>query len=335
MDFWIRLSTGSLAAAASIGILMLSLPKHSDSSLLHVSFDATREVLLEIADAFQNEMRSQGQPVPMVIHSHGSSGSQARAIVAGLPADLVSLAVWPDLNTIVDQSSNALVDKKWLDIPSPWFTTMVFIVRKGNPKRIFSWEDLNRPDVQVIIPNPKVSGNGKLAFLSLLGALKTEGKSNDEIISCLKKIFSKIPVLESSSRAATLSFATKGLGDVQITYESEAELVLKEGLELEKVIPDKSIKAPLPLAPINRPGQSTLQRQLIDKYIAFFSSDAAQEIIVKYGFRPTNNKIYNHYSANFKKPAKFFTVEEVSGSWSKANKELFSQDGLFDRIMAP
>ena len=335
MDFWIRLLTGCMAAAASIGIFMVSFSNQSDSSLLHVSFDATREVLLEIAEAFKKEMRRQGQTVPTVIHSHGSSGSQARAVVAGLPADLVSLAIWPDLDTIVTQGSNEIVDKKWLETPSPWFTTMVFIVRKGNPKKISSWEDLDRPDVKVIIPNPKVSGNGKLAFLSLIGALQANGKSNSDINSYLKNIFSRIPVLESSSRAATLTFATKGLGDVQITYESEAELVLKEGLGLEKVIPDVSIKAPLPLAPINRKGQSTQQKQLAHKYIEYFSSEIAQEIIVKYGFRPTNPAVHNRHYSSFQKPAKFFTVEEVSGSWLKANKELFSQNGLFDRIMAP
>ena len=327
--------TGGLAALTCIGALLLSWPKKLDSSLLHVSFDATREVLLEIADSFERKMVQDGQSVTSLIHSHGSSGSQARAVVAGLPADLVSLAVWPDLETIVIQGASGLVDQAWLDAASPWYTTMVFVVRKGNPKNIHSWEDLDKQDVRVIIPNPKVSGNGKLAFLAMLGASKTIGKTPQETMAYLKNIFSRVPVLESSSRAATLSFATKGLGDVQITYESEAELVLKEGMELEKIVPDKSIKAPLPLVPVNRDGQTAFQRKLIKQYLDYFSSTEAQEILVKHGFRPTNETVRERHSQKFLKPSRFFTVEEVAGSWSLANKDLFSQGGLFDKVMAP
>lgn len=277
----------------------------------------------------------EGQPAPSIIHSHGSSGSQARAVVAGLPADLVSLAVWPDLETIVTQGTSGVIDRSWLDAPSPWFTTMVFVVRKGNPKNIQTWEDLDRPDVRIIIPNPKVSGNGKLAFLALLGSLKTRGKNGEQLRECLRSILARIPVLESSSRAATLSFATKGVGDVQITYESEAELVLREGMDLEKVVPPRSIKAPLPLVAVTRPGQTMLQRELARRYLAFFETEEAQEILVNHGFRPTNAIVQARHMSKFLKPLNFFTVEEVAGSWSQANREIFSQDGMFDRVMAP
>lgn len=335
MNFLLKVLTGSVAAFASIGILALSFPKETGTSLLHVSFDATREVLLEIADAFTNDLRAQSQIPPNLIHSHGSSGSQARAVVAGLPADIVSLAIWPDLQTIVTQESNCLVDRKWLNSPSPWFTTMIFIVQKGNPKNIRSWEDLDKPGLKVMIPNPKVSGNGKLAFLSLFGALKTEGKSNEEIIRYLRNIFSRIPVLEGSSRATTLTFTSKGIGDVLITYESEAELILKEKMEFEKIIPEKSIMAPLPIAPVSHPNQTALQRNFNQKYIDFFNSEIAQEIIVKHGFRPNNKRIYEKYLSRFQKPRNFFTVEEITESWQVANRDFFSQDGLFDRIMEP
>lgn len=335
MDFLIRTCMGGLAALGGIAVLSFSLPVSGESSLLHVSFDATREVLLEVGLAFETQMRQEGKPVPFLTQSHGGSGSQARAIVAGLPADLVSLAVWPDLATIVNHGSEGLVAPAWLKVPCPWFTTMVFVVRKGNPKNIRSWEDLARPDVRVIIPNPKVSGNGKLAFLALLGACKTLGKSPEETEDYLRNIFSRVPALESTSRAATLSFATKGLGDIQITYESEAELVLREGLLLEKVVPDRSIRAPLPLAPVIRPGQSPRQREWVREYLAFFASEKAQEILVRHGFRPGNAAVHGKHSEKFKNPALLFTVEEIAGSWDKANRDYFGHNGLFDRVMAP
>lgn len=333
MDSALKGIIGSLMAILVISSTLISLTVSDETSLLHVSFDATREVLLEIGEAFKTHLIEKGISPPNLIHSHGSSGSQARAIVAGLPADIVSLAVWPDLETVVRQPKISLLEEHWLDTASPWFTTMVFVVRKGNPKKVFEWEDLEREDISVIIPNPKVSGNGKLAFLALYGAMKVKGMPEDRIFQFLKSVFSRIPVLESSSRAATLSFANKGLGDVQVTYESEAELVLKEGLELEKVIPATSIKAPLPIAPLNRPGQSAQMNRMSNEYIDFFNSEVAQEILSRRGFRPTNRKVINKNQEKFSRPNKFFTVEEVSGSWSRANKSFFALDGLFDRVM--
>lgn len=324
---------GFLVAILAISSTLISLPVSNESSLLHVSFDATREVLLEIGEAFKGHLLEKGITPPNLIQSHGSSGSQARAVVAGLPADIVSLAVWPDLETVVKQPKTPLLDEHWLDAASPWFTTMVFVVRKGNPKKVFEWEDLERENISIIIPNPKVSGNGKLAFLALYGAMKVKGLPEERIYQFLKSVFSRIPVLESSSRAATLSFATKGLGDVQVTYESEAELVLREGLELEKVIPKTSIKAPLPIVPLARSGQSAQINRMSNEYIDFFNSEKAQDILAKHGFRPTSNTIARKYHEKFSLPYKFFTVEEISGSWSKANKSFFAIDGLFDKVM--
>jgi sulfate/thiosulfate-binding protein len=327
--------TGSAVASACLLALLQPLAPRPADGLLHVSFDATREVLLEMAESFSASCTRNGIAAPRMVHSHGSSGSQARAVVAGLPADIVSLAVWPDLKTVVTQGLPGLVEADWLKKPSPWFTTMVFVVRRGNPKGIHSWQDLDRSDVQVMLPNPKVSGNGKLAFLALMGAGKLAGLSESELEGYLRRVLGRVPVLESSSRAATLSFATKGLGDVQITYESEAELVLREGLDLEKVIPEVSIMAPLPMAPVVRASQTAEHREFVGKYMDYFVSEEAQEIVVKHGFRPVNPAVIARHAERFARPKRFFTVEDVAGSWDDASKKIFGQDGLFDRVMAP
>ncbi|HWB00215.1 MAG TPA: sulfate ABC transporter substrate-binding protein [Pirellulales bacterium] len=301
--------------------------------LLNVSYDPTRELWRELNQKFTAEYLANTGVKVTVRQSHGGSSSQARAVIDGLDADVVTLALWTDIDAI---RRAQLVHDDWESrLPnhaSPYRSTIVFVVRRGNPKGIKDWPDLVRPDVQIITPSPKTSGNGKLSFLAAWGSVITRGGSDEDAEKFVAKLYRQTPVLDSGARGATTTFAQKGIGDVHLTWENEARLEVQEaGGALEVVYPPVSIQAVPPVvwvdANIDRKGT----RSVAEAYLKFAYTDAAQAIIAKHFYRPTSEKVLAEHVADF--PAiELFTIQRIARGWGDANERFFREGGVFDSI---
>ena len=301
-------------------------------SLLNVSYDPTRELWKDVNAAFQRTEEAAGRGV-VIRQSHGASGSQARAVIDGLEADVVSLALWSD----TDQLRQAgLLAEGWEralpDRSLPYTSTIVFVVRKGNPKGIREWSDLVRDGIEVITPNPKTSGNGRLSFLAAWGSVILSGGSESDAREFVRRLYSHVPVLDTGARGATTTFAQKGLGDVHLTWESEAWLELREsGGELELIYPSRSILAEPHVAVVDRVVDQRGTREVARRYLEFLYTAEGQELIAKHGYRPTNAEVLARHRAEFPE-LQLFRVEEVAGSWAELQRKFFADGGEFDRI---
>ncbi len=299
--------------------------------LLNASYDATRELYRRIGRLFAERHGVKVRP------SHGGSGSQARAVIDGLPADVVTLALWPDTNAVCKAG---LIDPGWEDrFPNrslPYTSTIVFVVRKGNPHGVRDWNDLaGKPGLRIIAANPKTSGAAKLGLLACWGSVTTRGGSERDAEGLVTAVYRRVPALESSSRAATVTFARKQIGDVHLTWENEAHLEVRESKgELEIVYPPCSIRAEPHVAVVDANARRNGTVELAETYLRFLYDPAAQEVIAGEYYRPTTEAAAAKSADRFGALAQFTVRQVAPGGWDEAQKKFFADGGVFDRVYA-
>jgi sulfate/thiosulfate transport system substrate-binding protein len=305
-------------------------------TLLNVSYDPTREFYQEFNKAFGDYwLRITGAKVEFN-QSHGGSGKQARAVIDGLEADVVTLALAYDIDSIAEKGN--LLPKGWqkrlTSNSAPYTSTIVFLVRKGNPKNIRDWDDLTKPGVTVITPNPKTSGGARWNYLAAWGyALKKFGNDEAKTIEFVKSIFKNVPLLDSGARGSTTTFIERQIGDVLISWENEAYLVvnkLGKG-EFEIVVPSLSILAEQPVAIVDRNVDRHGTRAVAQAYLEYLYTEQGQEIAAKNFYRPRLDSVAARYAGQFQK-VNLFTIDEVFGGWQKAQIKHFADKGVFDQI---
>jgi len=310
-------------------------PAASAAELLNVSYDVARELYKDINPAFQAAYKkSAGEDVTIKM-SHGGSSKQARAVADGLEASVVTMNQANDIDMLADRG---VVAKDWAkkfpDNAAPSYSTMVYLVRKGNPKGIKDWADLAKPGVAVVIPNPKTAGNGRYTYLAAWGSVIKKGGNEAQARELVTRIFKNVPILDAGGRAATTTFTQRQIGDVLVTFENEVNLVRAEfGDNFEVVYPSISIVAENPVAVVDKVVDKRGIRKQATAYLNFLYSDAGQEIIAKHYLRPRSEAIAKKYAANFK-PISLFTVDDVFGGWRAAQKRHFDDGGEFDKIYA-
>ncbi len=305
-------------------------------TILNVSYDPTRELYRDLNEAFTRSWRQKtGQEVTVEM-SHGGSGKQARAVIDGLPADVVTLALAYDVDALADRR---LVAKEWgKRLPhasSPFTSTIVFLVRKGNPKNVRDWGDLARPDVVPITPNPKTSGGARWNYLAAWGWARKNGRDEAGAEAFVTSVFRKVPVLDSGARGSTTTFVRRGIGDVLLAWENEARLAeqsIGKG-EVEVVVPRSSILAEPPVAVVDATVDKRGTRGVATAYLEFLYGKEAQEIAARHGYRPTLPEVLARFAGTF--PALgLFTVDAEFGGWRKAQAAHFADGGAFDRMVA-
>jgi sulfate/thiosulfate transport system substrate-binding protein len=304
--------------------------------LLNVSYDPTRELWRGLNEKFVASYEKETGRRVAIKQSHGGSGSQARSVIEGLEADVVTLAMWTDTNAI---AKAGLIDENWPEkLPNgslPYFSTLVFVVRKGNPKGIKDWPDLVRDGVQVITPSPKTSGNGKLSLLAAWGSVVLRGGTEQQALDYLTRLYQRVPVLDSGARAATTTFAQKGLGDVHITWENEAFFEVEEsGGALEIVYPPISIRAEPRVAVVDANVDRKRTRAVAEAYLNYLYTPEAQQIIAAHHYRPAKPEVLRDYSSAFQ-PVELFTIQEIAADWDSAQQRFFAEGGVFDKIYNP
>ncbi|USX28169.1 sulfate ABC transporter substrate-binding protein [Oxalobacteraceae bacterium OTU3CINTB1] len=334
------LSKKIIAAAifAATAATSASFALAAEISLLNVSYDPTRELYQDVNAAFAKDWKAKTGDTVKIKQSHGGSGKQGRAVIDGLEADVVSLALAYDIDAIAERKILAPDWQKKLPHNStPYTSTIVFLVRKGNPKGIKDWNDLVKPGVAVITPNPKTSGGARWNHLAAYGyALRQPGGTEVSAKEFLGKLYKNVPVLDSGARGATTTFVERGIGDVLIAWENEALLAIKElgPSKFDIVAPSVSILAEPPVAVVDKVVDKRGTRKVAEAYLNFLYTDAAQEIIAKNYYRPAVEKEAKKYAAQF--PAvKLFTIADISGDWAKAQKTHFADGGVFDQIYQP
>ncbi len=306
----------------------------ADVSLLNVSYDPTRELYVDFNKAFIAAYQKESGKSVEIKQSHGGSGSQARSVIDGLQADVVTLALAYDIDAIADKGFLAKDWQKRLpQNSSPYTSTIVFLVRKGNPKAIKDWDDLLKSNVQVITPNPKTSGGARWNYLAAWGyALKKFG-AEDKAKKFVGDIYKNVPVLDTGARGSTVTFVERAVGDVLLAWENEAYLAVKEfGQDkFEIVVPSVSILAEPPVAIVDRVADKKGTRAVAEAYLKYWYTKEGQEVAARNFYRPRDAEIAKKYEANFAK-VDLFTIDEVFGGWTRAQKEHFAEGGVFDQI---
>ncbi len=320
-----------------LGALVIPV-QAAEVSLLNVSYDPTRELYQDFNKAFaEHWKKTAGQDVK-VKQSHGGAAKQARSVIDGLQADVVTLALSYDIDEIAQRG---IIAKDWQKrLPNnsaPYTSTIVLLVRKGNPKNIKEWSDLARPGISVITPNPKTSGGARYNYLAAWGyALKQPGGNEKTAQELLTKIYKNVPVLDSGARGSTTTFIEREIGDVLITWENEALLAIRElgPDKVQIVVPSLSVLAEPPVTIVDKVVDRRGTRKVAEAYLNYLYSDAGQELAGKHYYRPINEKIAAKYASQFPK-LKLLTVDEIAGGWTKAQKTHFADGGTFDQIYQP
>jgi sulfate/thiosulfate transport system substrate-binding protein len=319
------------------GVLAAAIPARAAAvELLNVSYDPTRELYRSVNDAFIQKYKQETGVGLTVRQSHGGSGSQARSVIDGLEADVVTLALWPDTNAIAKAGLMPLGwESKLPNNSLPYTSTIVFVVRKGNPKGIKDWPDIVKPGVEIVTPNPKTSGNGKLAFLAAWGSVVTRGGSDADALAFVKRLYEQTPVLDTGARAATTTFVQKKIGDVHLSWENEALLEVKEaGDEVEIVYPPTSFLAEPHVAVVTKNAERHGTLDVSKAYLEFLYTPAGQDIIARNFYRPTNPDAFAKYRSQF--PAMtLFKVDAVAKNWDDATAKFFADGAIFDRLYKP
>ena len=320
--------------AALLASLIISSNASADRVLLNVSYDPTRELYQEFNASFIKQWQAKTGEKVAVRQSHGGSGKQARSVIDGLEADVVTLALGNDINAIAEKAKLLPEDwqKRLARNSTPYTSTIIFLVRKGNPKGVKDWNDLARPGVSVVTPNPKTSGGAQWNYL----AAWEYGKRNfgeARAKEFVADIYKNVPVLDSGARGSTTTFVERGVGDVFISWENEAFLAIKEygPGKFEMVVPSLSILAEPPVAIVDKVVDKKGTRDLAEAYLQYLYSEEGQEIAAKNFYRPSNQKVAAKYAKQF--PAMtLFRIDEAFGGWKNAHKTHFSDGGTFDQI---
>jgi sulfate/thiosulfate transport system substrate-binding protein len=315
----------------------VTVPSLADTSLLNVSYDPTRELYNAINAAFSAQWKAKTGETVTIKQSHGGSGKQARSIIDGLEADVATLALGYDVDALHEKGG--LIPKDWQKrLPNnsaPYTSTIVFVVRKGNPKGVKDWGDLAKPGLKVITPNPKTSGGARWNYLAAWGwALKKFGGDQAKVKEYVSALYKNVPVLDSGARGSTTTFAQRGIGDVFISWENEAFLVLSQfGKDkFEIVAPSVSILAEPPVAVVDKNASKHGTAKVAEAYLKFLYSDQGQEIIAKNHYRPRSAAVAQKYAATFPKIT-LFTIDEVFGGWQKAQKTHFDDNAVYDQVI--
>jgi sulfate/thiosulfate-binding protein len=311
----------------------------SPVKLLNVSYDPTREFYQEVNTAFAKQWKAKTGVDVQIGQSHGGSGKQARSVIDGLQADVVTLALAYDIDVIAEKAG--LLPANWQTrLPNksaPYTSTIVFLVRKGNPKHIKDWDDLVKPGVAVITPNPKSSGGARWSYLAAWGyGLKRKNNDDNKAKDFVTRLYKNVPVLDSGARGATTTFAQRGIGDVLLSWENEAYLALNElGIDkVEVVTPSISILAEPPVSVVDKVAAKHGTTETAKSYLQFLYTEEAQEIAARHYYRPRLEKVAAKYASRFPKLA-LFTIDELFGGWQKAQKRHFDDGGIFDKIYTP
>ncbi|EZP42075.1 MULTISPECIES: sulfate ABC transporter substrate-binding protein [Janthinobacterium] len=332
------LSKKIIIAAAISAFAILQTAQAADITLLNVSYDPTRELYQDVNTAFAKEWKGKTGDNVKIKQSHGGSGKQARAVIDGLEADVVTLALAYDIDALAEHKLLAGDwQKRLAHNSSPYTSTIVFLVRKGNPKGIKDWNDLIKPGVSVITPNPKTSGGARWNHLAAWGyALRQPGGNEAKAKDFLGKLYKNVPVLDSGARGATTTFVERGIGDVLIAWENEAYLAVKElgPTKFDIITPSVSILAEPPVAVVDKFADKHGTRKVAEAYLNYLYTDEAQDIIAKNYYRPATDKAAKKYASQFAK-VNLFTIEQVAGGWTAAQKAHFADGGIFDQIYQP
>ncbi|WP_018229179.1 sulfate ABC transporter substrate-binding protein [Methyloversatilis universalis] len=326
----------TLAASLLLGTALAGNALAADITLLNVSYDPTRELYQDFNAAFAKHWKAKSGDNVTIKQSHGGSGKQARSVIDGLEADVVTLALAYDVDALHDNGKLIPADwqKRLPHNASPYTSTIVFLVRKGNPKHLKDWNDLVKPGIEVITPNPKTSGGARWNYLAAWAyAAKQPGGSDATAKEFVKKLFANVKVLDSGARGSTTTFVERGIGDVLIAWENEAYLAVKElgPDKFEIVTPSLSILAEPPVSVVDKVVDKRGTRAVATAYLEYLYSPEGQEIAAQNYYRPIDPKVAAKYAKTFA-PVKLFTIDAEFGGWQKAQKTHFADGGVFDQI---
>ena len=321
-------------AACALVLLAVAQLSHAGEPLLNVSYDVTREFYKDINAAFIKQWKARTGEDLVINQSHGGSSKQARSVVDGLAADVITMNQANDIDILAERGALIPVDwaKRLPNNSAPTTSTSVILVRKGNPKGIKDWADLARPGVSVVIPNPKTSGNGRYTYLAIWGSVIKSGGDAAKARDLEQRVFANVPVFDGGGRAATTTFAQRNIGDALATFESEVALIRAEfGDQFDVVYPRLSVLAENPVAVVDKVVDKKGTRKQAEAYLNFLWTDEGQTIAAKHHLRPRSAKVLAQFAGDFPK-LNLFTVDEVFGGWKRAQKEHFDDGGLYDQI---
>ena len=335
MKDWMNVGVGCglIVVAAALAGCSGGTDAPGTVELLNVSYDPTRELWRDLNAAFVAQREKETGVRLDIRQSHGGSGSQSRAVIDGLDADVATLAMWADTDAL---RQKGLLKPDWEQrFPNrslPYLSTIVFVVRKGNPHHIKDWPDLVKPGVAIITPNPKTGGNGKLSFLAAWGSVLVRGGGEADALKFVTQLYRQVPVLDSAARAATATFAQKKIGDVHLTWENEAHLEIAESKgELELVVPPVSIQAEPHVAVVDANVDRHGTRAHAEAYLNFLYTPEGQRIIARHRYRPTDPAVLAENLDAFPK-IELFSIEKIVSDWSKAHEKFFADGGVFDQL---
>lgn len=322
-------------ALAALASALIAGPVAAAQTLLNVSYDPTRELYSEFNAAFNKHWQAQGNEALTIQQSHGGSGKQARAVIDGLRADVVTLALAGDIDELYKLGK--LIPENWQerlpDASTPYTSTIVFLVRKGNPKGLKDWDDLVKPGVEVITPNPKTSGGARWNFLAAWAYAQQKYGSEAEAKAFTEKLYKNVPVLDTGARGSTITFVNNGIGDVLLAWENEAFLALKEegGDNFEIVAPSLSILAEPPVSVVDQNVDKKGTRKVAEAYLNYLYSEEGQRIAAKHFYRPRNQAVAAEFAKQFPQ-LKLVTIDADFDGWKTAQPKFFNDGGIFDQI---